>query len=315
LLSSVNEVINKDFSVVTTETREGGGLWEKCNHCGLVVNRTGVLPSEVKNYYNNEYQISNSFERGSRVSPRDRFLIRKKSIRNRAEYLLQFLSKESIVFELGAGTGELLHLLMPNVESCYGNEICQEFSDFMREELEINVIEGDYLQSTPNTSWDMVISICTIDHLFNPRDFLEKIYCELRPGGILYIEVPNDEQALKKYVPGRFGNSFKRFMYQTAHYYSFNFDTLQQLLLDVGFLIEDKFSRHDYSLINYLNWCLVGGPQLSISDAKSGEHFFLGDTEFESEMNDILTRADREFRGTITKHLLGESICVTARKR
>lgn len=314
LLSSENRAIKRDFSIVTTETREGSGLWEKCNHCGLVVNRTGVLPSEVEKYYNKDYQISNSFERGSRLSPRERFLIRRKSISNRADYLLKLLSKDSVVFELGSGTGELLHLLMPNVKSCYGNELCREFSDFMREELGVNVIEGDYLQSTPDTRWDMVISICTIDHLFNPRDFLEKIYREIRPGGILYIEVPNDEQALKKYIPGRFGDSFKRFMYQTAHYYSFNFATLQQLLLDVGFLIEDQFSRHDYSLINYLNWCLSGGPQLSISEAKSGANFFTGDTGFECEMNDVLTRADHEFRDIITRYRLGESICVTARK-
>ena len=30
----------KSFSTLTTKTREGKGLWEKCNICGLSINRT-----------------------------------------------------------------------------------------------------------------------------------------------------------------------------------------------------------------------------------------------------------------------------------
>ena len=30
------------FKTVTTKTREGDGLWEKCLGCGLVINRSGI---------------------------------------------------------------------------------------------------------------------------------------------------------------------------------------------------------------------------------------------------------------------------------
>ena len=34
--------LKKNFSTLTTKTREGKGLWEKCNICGLSINRTGI---------------------------------------------------------------------------------------------------------------------------------------------------------------------------------------------------------------------------------------------------------------------------------
>ena len=44
------------FETVTTETREGTGLWEKCSECNLVINRSGIPLAKTENYYNNEYR-------------------------------------------------------------------------------------------------------------------------------------------------------------------------------------------------------------------------------------------------------------------
>ncbi len=85
-------------------------------------------------------------------------------------------------------------------------------------------------------------------------------------------------------------------------------------LEEVGFSVENEFSRHDYSLLNFLNWYLVGKPQQSISDAKSRSRIFSGSTEFESEINKIMDDADKSFREIITKYKFGESICMLARK-
>ena len=160
----------------------------------------------------------------------------------------------------------------------------------------------------------MAISIGTLDHIYDTRKFVEKLFADLKPGGVLYVEVPNDCQALKDYIPGAHAGSFRRFMYQVAHYYSFTFDTLRRLLEEVGFQVEEEFSRHDYSLINYLNWCMTGAAQRSIVDAKSDSRIFSGGSGFEREMNHLLGEADKRFREVISKHRLGESICMLARK-
>lgn len=307
-------VSHAEFVTVTEETREGKGLWESCVHCGLVINRTGVAPDDVKSFYNEVYQDKNSFQQGNKVDARQHFEIRLESIRPRAEYLANHVNKNSVIFELGAGSGELLYLLKPHARRCYANELAQEFVDFMNDDLGIEASSENYLEAVPPEKWDLAISVGTLDHIYDTREFVEKLFEDLKPGGLLYVEVPNDRQALKDFMPGVHAGSFRRFMYQIAHYYSFTFETLRRLLEEVGFSVDEEFSRHDYSLINYLNWCMTGTAQRSIADAKSDSRIFVGDSRFEREMNDLLADADKRFREVITKNRLGESICILARK-
>lgn len=314
IFDSKAKTLQSNFRIVTTETREGVGLWESCENCGLIINRCGVTPTALRDFYNSSYQERNSFATGRKIDVRDHFNIRLESIKPRAEYLSGFVSKDSIVFELGAGSGELLALLKPKVGRCFGNELCREFVDFMNHELGISASDEDYLSTEPSQKWDLAISIGTLDHLNSPREYLEKLFDDIKHGGRVYLEVPNDEQALKSFLPDRHTGSFSRFMYQAAHYYSFTFNTLRSLLAEVGFTVEDEFSRHDYSLLNYLNWCMTGGPQSSIVDAKSKIKIFSGNSGFETEMNELLCAADERFHEVISRHKLGESICMLARK-
>lgn len=302
------------MTTVTEETREGKGLWQRCNHCGLVINRTGVAVDQVDAFYNEAYQEKNSFCQGTKIDARQHFEIRLESIKPRADYLLSKVNRDSLVFELGAGSGELLHLLKPHVHHCVANELCREFVDFMNADLQIEATSGDYLKATPNKPWDLAISIGTLDHIYNTRDFVDKLFRDIKPGGLLYVEVPNDGQALKDHLPGEHSTDFKRYMYQAAHYYSFTFDTLGEMLSQAGFTIEESFSRHDYSLMNYLSWYLTGKRQKSIGDAKSNSQIFPGVNSFEQEMNAMLAASDRQFHDIINRHKLGESICLLARK-
>ena len=73
LFDIVDGPLVSHFEVVTKETREGDGLWERCIHCGLVINRSGVSPEEVEAFYNTAYQERNSFLKGERVDARKHF--------------------------------------------------------------------------------------------------------------------------------------------------------------------------------------------------------------------------------------------------
>jgi len=314
LFSGDGGVREASMETVTEDTREGKGLWQRCNHCGLVINRSGVALDQVDTFYNQTYQEKNSFCQGKKIDARQHFEIRLESIRPRAEYLRSKIDSNAQVFELGAGSGELLHLLKPHASYCVANELCREFVDFMNDELGIEASSGDYLQMMPEKPWNLAISIGTLDHIYNPRSFVDKLYADIESGGLLYVEVPNDLQALKEYLPGEHMGDFRRYMYQAAHYYSFTFETLGKLLTQAGFVIEESFSRHDYSLLNFLNWYFTGQPQKSIGEAKSGSRIFPGNSGFEQEMNALLTRVDEDFHEIISRYKCGESICMLARK-
>lgn len=314
LFSSDGSMREPSMKTVTEDTRDGKGLWQRCNHCDLVINRSGVALDQVDTFYNQTYQEKNSFCVGQKIDARQHFEIRLESIKPRAEYLLNKIDGNARVFELGAGSGELLYLLKPHVHQCVGNELCREFVDFMNAELGIEAFSDNYLQMTPDKPWNLALSIGTLDHIHNPRAYVEKLYSDIESGGLFYVEVGNDLQALKEYLPGKHSGDFTRYMYQVAHYYSFTFETLGELLSQAGFVVEESFSRHDYSLLNFLNWYFTGKPQKSIGDAKSGSSIFSGNSKFEREMNTLLTSADESFHDIINRHKCGESICILARK-
>ena len=58
-------------------------------------------------------------------------------------------------------------------------------------------------------------------------------------------------------------------MYQKAHYYSFTFVTISALLKNVGFKIQTKETRQEYTYKNFLNWYFVQKPQISFDEATS----------------------------------------------
>ncbi|MDH4262393.1 MAG: class I SAM-dependent methyltransferase [Spirochaetia bacterium] len=308
------EILEKSFSQVTKQTREGEGLWEKCNHCGLVINRSGVLEKDVKNYYNNNYVEKNSFSHGEIISAREHFDARIKSIIPIAEFVRKYLRKSDRVMELGAATGELLYLLKNDCAFLFGNEINQLYATFIKNELGIDSTSKEYLSMSILEKYNFVISINTIDHLYQPEKVVKKVYSDLENGGYFYLEVPNDMQALKLYLPEPSKSNFKKFMYQEAHYYSFNFETIKKLLEDNGFEIIEEYSRHDYTINNFLGWYYLGKPQQKFKEATVDTDILSGENQFGLDMNSLMKKIDVDFREIMKRNKVGESICILGKK-
>ena len=77
---------------MTTKTREGKGLWEKCNICGLSINRIGIQKNISKKYYNTSYQKNNSLRSGQILSSKSHFEIRKPGAKKIADKLNHYLN-------------------------------------------------------------------------------------------------------------------------------------------------------------------------------------------------------------------------------
>ena len=61
------------FRLLATEIREGPGRILQCEACGLVFQSISQSGSELKRYYNEEYQRTNSLRAGEAQSPREHF--------------------------------------------------------------------------------------------------------------------------------------------------------------------------------------------------------------------------------------------------
>ncbi len=231
------------------------------------------------------------------------------------DYLKPHLKKSTRLLDLGCGVGELLQLLSDDVGYCLGIELNSRFIDFINNELNINGVYGNYCEMEFDTKFNIIVSLYTIDHMYNTMETLEKLYNDLKPEGLLYLELPNDEQALRTKLPEPSRTNFEQFMYHEAHYYSFTFETIGLILEQIGFHIIDSYSRHSYTLKNFLSWYFTGLPQKQFFKATTELEIFQGKIEFESEMNDLFHEMEPKFQAIMRKHRMGESLCVLAQKQ
>ena len=77
-------------------------------------------------------------------------------------------------------------------EEIYGIDI-NELELAEAEERGIKVVKADLNSKIPLPSsfFDVILSNQTMEHLINPDNILEEIHRLLKPGGYLYISVPN----------------------------------------------------------------------------------------------------------------------------
>ena len=93
----------------------------------------------------------------------------------------------------------MLFYLRNKVKYCECNDIYKIYSSFIKKDLKINCSDKNFLKEILKDRFDMIISISTIDHIYETRKILEKIYGDLKNVGLFYLEIPNDYQILNKY--------------------------------------------------------------------------------------------------------------------
>jgi len=133
------------------------------------------------------------------------------------------LDPESKVLEFGCGMGQNIALLKHAV----GYDISQFSLDFCRKKG-ISVVGS--LGELEDHSFDVVFSSHVIEHLERPLDLLRSMHSKLKPGGKLIILVPVEWHRRAK--------SFA--LNDNEHIYSWNFSTLNNLLIRAGFRISDN---------------------------------------------------------------------------
>ena len=307
------EICNStDFKVVSREIREGPGVISKCSSCGLVILNIDQTKEELKKYYNEEYQFANSLQSGKEQSPREHFQDRIKTLQQIVKRLSSYLNPNMRVLEIGCGCGELLYLIKDHVKEVVGVEINESFVEFINNELGIEAYSEDINKmNLDDRVFDIVICVMTLDHMPNPFEALNSMKSLMAKGGVMYIEVPNIEEAMNCYLPEPGRTRFNTFFWHQAHYFYFSMDTLTKLINKVGLNCEIT-CRHEYSLMNFFNWYFAGKPQNSFLEATSEAGAFNGDSTFEVGMNKIISEMDIQFHNLLSETYRGDTLCCIA---
>ena len=176
------------------------------------------------------------------------------------------------LLELGCGRGDLLRVA---AEAGYEAEGCDLFGGNVPACPGARLHDG-FLRdlALPGASFDVVVTRNTLEHLENPEIELREIARILRPGGLLYVKVPNE-----RYEHGwrsRMAFQQKHIFDPPWHLNHFSPPRLAQLLRRVGFVpVAWETERPTAERSPLKNAVRLGGYGLSrIMHVLSGGRFF-----------------------------------------
>jgi SAM-dependent methyltransferase len=151
-------------------------------------------------------------------------------------------SAQRKLLDVGPGTGIFLHLARERGWTPAGIDVCPESAEKAASEFQIGVDVGDFetFHYEPG-SFDAVTMLDVLEHTVDPLAVLRRAREVLRPGGLLYVAVPNQrclmtailDRWIQLGLPGR--DFFLERLYVEPHLYYFCPRTLTRMLGAAGF--------------------------------------------------------------------------------
>lgn len=315
------EICGSDkYKIIATKMRDGDGEIVQCLNCGLVFQNTKYNDSEISDYYNNDYFQTNSLDSEKKQTAEEHFNSRLATIEPIKKDIVKVISEnfsyKPNILELGASTGELLHVLSSFANILTGIELNEEFCTFGNDKLEKNItmIPKDINNIEFNEKYDLIISNYTLDHLVNPIETLRKLKTVMEQRGVMYLLVPNRDEALNYYASPDTEGCYQSFFWHKAHMFYFTKDTFEKALSKVG--LKAEFScMHEYSFKNFLQWYFTGKPGREFEAEINNRGLFAdSDTSgFAIEVNKLMCDMDDRFKDIIESNWGGDTIRAIAK--
>lgn len=222
----------------------------ECAACGLVY-LSACEPNNSAAFY----QEGGMHGGAGSVLPVDRWLreAAHDDSRRFESFREQIVNKD--VLDFGCGAGGFLLRAREVAESVAGVELEKRLIPHF-ETNELSVC-GDINHLSSEKKFDIITAFHVIEHLYDPRNMLEKLKEHLGPTGKIIVEVPSADDALLTLYES---DPFSRFTYWSCHLYLFNTHTLSLLAKQAGLRVTYIKNIQRYPLSNHLYWLSRGKP-------------------------------------------------------
>ena len=137
------------------------------------------------------------------------------------------------LLEIGCGQGDFLvraaarGLTVAGIE--YSEHACEVARRKLRHAPDAVVVRGEINSAIEGEPYDICACSDVIEHVRDPRSFLERVHKLLRPDGILFIATPTLDSWSARLLKNRWME------FKAEHLFYFRASTLQTLLIDCGF--------------------------------------------------------------------------------
>lgn len=280
---------------LTEQLRRGVGRvfhCAKCNHGFLIDNKIDDLKSFYANTYRNEYS---HYAQPTETNPREIHEVYKKFQKERLNIIIPQLRFDGDLLEVGASAGQFLIHVKELVREVNAIELDTACVKFLIEQLDINS-DAEYLEKSrfANCKYDFICAFQVMEHVVDPIKFLQSLKEVIKPGGLIFIEVPNLYDPLMTVwnVP-----SYHTFYYHSAHLHYFTEASLRIVVKAAGFSAKsvDFHFLQDYNLLNQLHWIMNDSPQADCQIGLNDIHLSGLDKTISSWLDNELQRLNQKY--------------------
>lgn len=297
-------ICNLKMEIQIIDTRDGKQKIHRCKYCDLI-KLDNKMP---KNYYKYKYRRKHVSILNKKYNPRDMFNLYVNYQNHRVDNILPYLNNDKKLLEIGCSVGHFLYNIKDKI-SISGVEKDEKSRKYCEKRCGCKVYSDI---SKVNEKFDIICIFQTLEHVDEPIEFLSLIRDILKDDGIIYIEIPNLNDALRIVYDIK---SFDKFYFHEAHIFYYSDTALSKLMKKVRIKGTIGYFQ-DYSLYNHIYWNLMNKPQNSYMDGILPNLFKYRDNEcinkeiFESFFNKL----NKEYKYLLEKMHLSNNLFFIGKK-
>ncbi len=215
----------------------------RCQRCELVYINPRFEPSEIRDFYGEDYFI---FEDIKHV----------RQIKYAVEALkdINRFKKGGRLLDIGSAKGTFLFVARKCGFEVYGLEISKFAAEFTHKVFDIETKIGTLeVANYPENHFDVVTMFDVIEHVQDPLNTMLEVNKSLKENGIVILETPNVESLYSKFR-GKAWPGYGKF-----HLYNFSYNTLIRLLKEAGFEIisQNSLKANIFSFDGLWRWGIL----------------------------------------------------------
>lgn len=237
----------------------GGAVHLRRTRWGYLEVQPRADPQQVQDFYAAEYHEK---VRPGRIKKWRRDLAYWRRVWSIREKLMRDAigGEPGRVLDVGCSAGFLIEFLRDSGWQVQGIEPSGEAVTHARHELQLPVHHGSLESFSTDQTYDAIHCAQVLEHVVDVETFVQRLASLLRPGGVLWLEVPNDFSILQTVAQAKYDKP-AWWVVPDHHLNYFGFDSLSQLIAGYGLVELDRLASFPMEMFLLMGLDYVGDKQ------------------------------------------------------